>query len=110
MAPAHKPICSWVALALLQLLADWLVEPRRGPGSSLVLEKQAAVCQAPLMGSEHSAGCGPVSLVPRVLGQAGERGLLHFKASQLAFFVFTSDLGDHLFFFCFLLEKSLHLS
>lgn len=105
MAPAHKPICSCVAFALLQLLADWLVEPCRGPGSSLVLGKQAAVCQGPLMGSEHSAGRIPVSLVPRVLGQAGERGLLHLKASQLAFLIFISDLGDHLSFFLFSLRK-----
>lgn len=46
--------------------------------------------------------------------QAGDGGLLHFKASQLAFFTFTSGPGGHLFFFFFFsfapLEKSLELS
>lgn len=45
-------------------------------------------------------------LVP---GQAEDGGLLHFKASQLAVFIFTLDLGGHLLFFIFLSEKRLRL-
>lgn len=62
--------------------------------------------RGPWWGREHNLA---VSLVSWALGQAGDRGILHFKASQFAVFIFTLDLGGHLLFFS-LLEKSLKLS
>lgn len=104
-AAAHKPLCIWVALALLQLLADWLVEPCRGPGSSLVLGKQAAVCQGPLTGSEHSAGRVPVSLRPSSTGISWRERSFAFQSKSTCIFHFYLRSRRPFVLFLFSLSK-----
>lgn len=101
-------------LTLLQALEDCLVEPCRGAGPSCVLGKQAAPFRGTL-NEEQQAQRWWFSWSPQT-GQAGVRGLLHFIASQLAFFFFPHFyLASRrpltiIFFSLALLEKGLRLS